>query len=168
MRTDDAVSVDDELGLELTRGLELESGIPIKGHLLLELRGPDGELKSVVEVDNLITTVGRNEIVDNLLASPAAGKPTHQAVGTGATAAAVGDTALGAESARVALTSKTRAGNVLTLVGDFAAGVATAALTEAGVFVGTGAVSMWSRAVYSVQNKGANDTLKLTWTYTIG
>ena len=90
------------------------------------------------------------------------------AVGTGTVAPAVGDTALGAESARVALTSKTRSTNVLTMVGDYAAGVATAALTEAGAFNAATTGDMYSRATFAVINKGANDTLKITWTYTIG
>ncbi len=90
------------------------------------------------------------------------------AVGTGATAAAAGDTTLQTELVRVALTSKTRSTNVLTLVGDYAAGVGTGALTEAGVLNAASVGDLFSRSVFAVINKAALDTLKITWTWTIG
>jgi hypothetical protein len=144
---------------------------PLVGHMHLELRGPDGELKAVRDVDNLIVTVGRDGIMDQLLASPTIIKPTHMAVGTGAVAPAAGDTGLGAEIDRNALTSKTRSTNVLTMVGDWAAGDATnTAITEAGVFSqasGTDATHpMYSRATFTAIDKQAADTLQITWTYT--
>lgn len=148
--------------------MEAVETITVKGELLVEVFDAAGNLKDERYVPNLITTVGKNLITDNLVASPTLGKPTHMAVGTGAVAAVVGDTALGAESARVALTSKTRSANVLTLVGDYAAGVATAALTEAGLFDAASVGNMPSRATFAAINKGAADTLKVTWTYTIG
>jgi hypothetical protein len=138
----------------------------LKGSVRLELFDPSGELKAERFVDNLIVTVGRNGVMDQLLASPTIGKPTHMAVGTGAVAPALGDTALGTESARVALTSKTRSANVLTLVGDYAAGTATATLTEAGVFDAATTGNMYSRATFTGIAKGSADTLKCTWTWT--
>jgi hypothetical protein len=148
--------------------MDAAESLAMRGHLLVELFDAEGKLKDTREVDNLIVTVGKNLITDNLLASPTLGKPTHMAVGTGATAPAAGDTTLGTESARVALTSKTRSTNVLTLVGDYAAGTATATLTEAGVFDASSAGNMSSRATFTGIAKGASDTLKVTWTYTIG
>lgn len=161
-----------KLGDELDAGLDRASGaddlITLRGRVELELTRADGTVEREL-VDNLITTVGRNIITDQLLAAPAAGgKPTHMAVGTGTVAPAVGDTALGVESARVALTSKTRSGNVLTMVGDYAAGTATATLTEAGTFDAATAGQMSARATFGGIAKGANDTLKITWTWTIG
>lgn len=141
------------------------------GKLRIELFAEDGHLKEIRETDNIITTVGRNAITDQLLATPAIAKSTHMALGTGTTAAAVGDTALVTEIAasRVALTSKTRSTNVLTQVGDWAAGTATnAAITEAGAFNASTGGDMYSRAVFAAINKASGDTLKITWTYTIG
>ena len=87
------------------------------------------------------------------------------AVGTGSPAA----TLLGAEVARVAFDSKTRSGAVITVVATFAAGTATGALTEAGTFdvVTANTVNMWMSSSYSVINKGASDSLVITWTLTI-
>lgn len=146
-----------------------EDLITVKGHALVELRNADGELVEVREVDNIITTIGRAMIVDQLLASTAGGgtKPTHMGVGTGSGVEAVGNTSLTGES-RVALTTKSRAANVLTMVGDWAAGVATGTLQEAGTWDAAAAGNLLSRVVFTAIPKGANDTLKITWTWTIG
>ena len=140
----------------------------IRGRMRLELRDKDGRLKAERDLRNLIVTVGKNSITDQLLAAPAVAKPTHMAIGTGATAAAAGDTTLQTELDRNALTTKTRATNVLTMVGDWAAGDGTGAITEAGVLNAATTGDLYSRAVFAVVNKLALDTLKITWTYTVG
>lgn len=144
----------------------IEDRIGIKGVARAVLRGPDGEIKQVEEVENLITTVGRNAIIERLDSSPATGQPSHMAIGTGTNAAAVGDTTLQTELDRNALTSNTSSANVLTMVGDWAAGDGTGAITEAGVLNAASNGTLYSRAVFSVINKAAGDTLQITWTYT--
>jgi hypothetical protein len=86
------------------------------------------------------------------------------AIGTGVPA----PTLLGAEIDRNALTSKTRLGSVVTMVGDWAAGDGTGAITEAGVFdiVTANTVNMWMSASFAVVNKLIGDTLQITWTLT--
>lgn len=150
---------------ETSPGIKEE--LPIKENVHIELRGPDGELKEVRDIQNLITTVGRNAILEQLDASPANAKPSHMAVGTGTNAAAAGDTALQTELDRNALTSKNVAANVATMVADWAAGDATGAITEAGILNAGSAGDLYSRAVFAVVNKGAADTLQITWTYTL-
>lgn len=148
--------------------------LSIKGHIKAEVFGPDGKLKHVAETDNLVVTVGKNAAADQILASPTLAKPSHMALGTGAAAPAAGDVALGAEIDRNALSSLTRSTNVVTAIGNWAAGDATnAAITEAGLFTqasGTDATHpMWARGVFgSAVPKGANDTLQVTWTITVG
>lgn len=132
-------------------------------HLVLTLTGPDGRVKQRRRLFNTVTTAGKNGIADQVLASPTLGKPTHMAVGTGTPSG----TALGTETDRNAFTSKTRSNAVVTMVGDWAAGDATAALTEAGTFDASSSGNMWMSATYSVINKGANDTLNVSWTLTI-
>ena len=129
----------------------------------LVLRGPDGKVKET-RVANTVTTAGKNGSADQLLASPTIAKPGWMAVGTGTP----GATLLGVEIDRNALTSKTRSGAVVTFVGDWAAGDATGALTEAGVFnvVTANTIDMYVSASFSVVNKGASDTLQITWTLT--
>ena len=92
---------------------------------------------------------------------------SHMAVGTSSTAAGAGDTALLAESARVALTSTTVTTNQVAYVATFGAGVGTAALTEAGILNNSTGGTLLCRTVFSVVNKGANDSLTITWTVTV-
>jgi hypothetical protein len=132
------------------------------------VRGPDGEIKDELTAHNLITTLGAEAIADRLLAAPAKEVPTHMAVGTGTEEAKVGDTKLKTESDRNALTSKTRSGKVVTLKCKWEAGDATGALTEAGIFNASSEGTLFSRVVFSVVNKGAEDTLEIVWTYTVG
>lgn len=131
------------------------------------LRGPDGEIKQEETVHNLITTVGRNAIVERLDSSPTTSQPTHMAIGTGGTGPAAGDTALTTELDRNALTSNTSSANVLTMVGDWAAGDGTGAITEAGIFNASSGPSLYARAVFATINKAAGDTLSIQWTFTL-
>lgn len=135
--------------------------LSLKANMVLVLRGPDGAVKEQ-RVANTVTTAGKNGAADQILASPSLGKPTHMAIGTGTPSG----TALGSEIDRNALTSKTRSGAVVTMVGDWAAGDGTGALTEAGVFDAASAGNMWLSASFSVVNKAAGDTLQITWTLT--
>jgi hypothetical protein len=138
-----------------------------KDNVRIILRGPDGQVKHDETLHNLITTAGRNAIVSRLASSPGSAVPTHMAIGTGATAAAAGDTTLQTEIDRNALTSNTASTNVLTMVGDWAAGDGTGAITEAGVLSASSNGTLFARAVFSVINKAAGDTLQITWTFTL-
>jgi hypothetical protein len=160
------VGVEDTLGWGLSRALP-DDTIRLVGHVKAEVFGPDGALIASEETDNLILTVGRNMIADRLLASPTLAVPTHMGVGTSGTAAAVGDTTITGET-RVALTSKTRSTNIVTFVGDWAAGSATGTLQESGLWDAASGGNLVGRATFTSIAKGASDTLKVTWTWTIG
>ena len=60
----------------------------------------------VQEVNNLVVTTGKNFVASRIKDATASAM-SHMAIGTGSTSPAAGDTALGNESARVALTSTT-------------------------------------------------------------
>jgi hypothetical protein len=143
--------------------------IEMKGHVRLQLLRPDGS-EHVVEIDNLVVTVGKNTIADRMKAAPTMGPMTDMAVGTGATPAAAGDTQLGAEVAggRVALTSTGVVGAVITYIATFGPGAGTGALVEAGLFSAAAAGNMLARVTYAVINKAAADILNVTWTVTVG
>lgn len=141
--------------------MEKAGTMKLVANMVAVLRGPDGKVKET-RVANTVTTAGRNGAADQLLASPTLGKPTHMAIGTGSP----GASALGTELDRNALTSKTRSNAVVTMVGDWAAGDGTGAITEAGVFDAASLGNMWLSASFSVINKGASDTLQITWTLT--
>jgi hypothetical protein len=141
--------------------------LKVIGNWKFELFDEAGELKDVREKRNLITTVGFQLISDALFAQssrPAVG--SYLAVGTGATAAAIGDTVLQAESVRQLVTYN-YAAKVATLATTFAPGVATAALTEAGVLNASSAGILLNHVIYAVINKGALDTLAASFTFTL-
>jgi hypothetical protein len=139
----------------------------LKGHCLIELRDADGNLKETREVDNLIVTTGRDAIIERLDSTPTTAQPSHMGLGTSGTAPAAGNTTLTGEPTRVALSSNTSSGGVLTMVGNWGAGAATGSWQEAGAFNAITTGTMYSRAVFTTINKGASDTLQITWTYTL-
>jgi hypothetical protein len=119
----------------------------------------------VQETENLVVTAGKNWVADRM--NNANTVMTHMAVGTGTTAAAAGNTALVTETDRNALTSTTVTNNAVAYVATWAAGDATAALTEAGIFDAASSGDMLARTVFSVVNKGAADSMTITWTITV-
>lgn len=146
----------------MKQSLDLKPRVNVKAELFDRF----GKLKEVQEKHNLVVTTGLAHIADQLSSSPGQGAMSHMAVGTGGGAAAAGDTALTTENDRNALTSRTDSGAVVTYVGTWSAGDATAALTEAGIFNAASNGTMLARVLFSVINKGAADTLVITWTLT--
>jgi len=121
--------------------------------------------KIVQETENLVVTAGKNWVADRM--NNANTVMTHMAVGTGTTAAAAGQTALVTENDRNALTSTTVTDNAIAYVATWAAGDATAALTEAGIFDAATSGDMLARTVFAEVNKGAADSMTITWTVTV-
>ena len=119
----------------------------------------------VQETENLVVTAGKNWVADRM--NNANTVMTHMAVGTGTNAAAAGDTTLQTENDRNALTSTTVTNNAVAYVATWAAGDATAALTEAGIFDAVSGGDLLARTVFSVVNKGAADSMTITWTITV-
>jgi hypothetical protein len=142
--------------------------IKMTGNLKLVLTDENGNIKQEEEVKNLVVTVGKNYIASRMKDATATAM-THMEVGTSSTAAAVGDTALVAAvaSSRVTLTSTTVTTNSVAYVASFPAGTGTGALTEAGIFNASSSGTLLCRTVFSVINKGAADTLGITWTVTV-
>lgn len=140
-----------------------EKGLALKYNVHIVLRDKDGNVKDERNIHNTVTTAGKQGIADQVLASPSLGKPTHMAIGTGTG----GTTSLNTEIDRNANDSKTRSGAVVTIVASWAAGDGTGAITEAGTFDASSSGNMWMYQSFSVVNKGASDTLSITWTLTI-
>lgn len=139
--------------------------IKVTGELKLTLTKPDGNTHETV-VPNIVVTDGKEYIASRMKDATATAM-SHMAIGTGSTAAAAGDAALGSEAGRVALTSTTVTSNAVAYVATFAAGTGTGAITEAGIFNASSSGTLLCRTVFSVINKGAADTLGITWTVTV-
>jgi len=154
----------------------IASRFGLKGKVEIKLWSQDGELKDhrVIKehrvFPNTVTTFG-DKLVANRLSGASLGAPSHMAVGTG-TGATSAYNSLVTENDRNALTSTTQGtganDNDVIYVGDWAAGDATAALTEAGIFNAASGPGMMVVASFSAINKGASDTLQITWTVTFG
>lgn len=151
-------------------GAAMAAGMKISGEVTIILRGPDGRVKEREKTTNLVVTAGRNHIADQMAEQDQAAM-SHMAIGTGTTAVDATDTALETELDRNALTSTTQGSGAdahkVTYVGDWAAGDGTGAITEAGIFNSASAGTMLCRSVFAVKNKGAGDTLTLSWVLTI-
>ena len=143
-----------------------ESTLSAKGDVQLDLFDADGNLKETQEIKNVVVTVGLGYIASRMKDASATAM-SHMAIGSNNTAAAAGNTALGTELGRVALTSTTVSTNTVQYIGDFPAGTGTGAVVEAGVLNASSSGTMLCRTVFSVVNKGASDTLKVTWTITV-
>lgn len=148
---------------------QINENITAIGQLDVVLTGSDGAVKENIHIPNLVVTVGKEWIAARMADTGIPGEMSHMAVGSGTTAAANGDTALGTELGRVALDTSggSVAANVVTYNATFGAGTGTGAVTEAGLFNASSAGTMLCRTVFAVVNKGADDTLSITWTVTI-
>lgn len=145
----------------------IQENMSVQGRLSVVLRDASGAVKQSYEVPNLVVNSGLAFIASRMKDTTDAAM-SHMAVGSGDTAAAGGDTALESQiGSRVALTSTTVTANEIEYVASFGAGVGTGAITEAGIFNASTAGTMLCRTVFSVVNKGADDTLQITWTITL-
>lgn len=141
--------------------------IQMRGNVVIETFNPaTGEIKDRREIKNLVVSVGKSFIASRMVGASAA-VMSHMAIGSSGTAPAAGDTTLGAELGRVALSSLGAAGAVVTHAATFPAGTGTGAVVEAGVFNAGAAGTMQCRTVFPVVNKGADDAMQITWTVTV-
>jgi len=136
------------------------SALTLTGRLSVSLNG-----KVVRDIDNLVVTTGKGYVASRMKDATATAM-SHMAVGSGSTAAAVADTALGTELARIALTSTTVSANQVSYVATFAAGTGTGALTEAAILNASSGGTMLCRTVYAQVNKSSSDVMTITWQIT--
>ena len=125
----------------------INDNLKLKGHLNIALNG-----ETVKEVDNIVVTAGKGYVASRMKDATATAM-SHMAIGTSSTAAAAGNTTLN--------------NNEVVYVATFGAGTGTAAITEAGILNASSAGTMLCRTVFSVVNKGASDSMTITWTVTV-
>lgn len=131
------------------------------GHLSIALNN-----EIVQDIPNLVVTDGK-EYVASRMKDTTMGAMSHMAIGTGSVAAAAGNAALGSEAARNALTSTAVSGTTVTYIATFGAGSGTGAITEAGLLNASSSGVLLCRTVFAVVNKGASDSMTITWTVTV-
>lgn len=138
------------------------------GSLTAELHKADGSYE-VVHKHNAILDVGFDFIADaigNASARPAV--MSYIAVGTNTTAVSVDQTALQTQlMAKAATYAHTAGTKTFTFETTFNKDEATGALTEASVQNAETGGILIDRVVFPVINKGDDDTLKMTFTFTM-
>lgn len=146
----------------------------LKGKIKIELLDEERNLKDFRLFKNTFMNAGDAHVADQLDVSPDESAMGWMAIGTSSTTKTVGDTVLNSELDRNALAAnypEQIAGaddNDVVYKATWAAGDGTGAITEAAIFNSSGAGSMLAGATFSVINKGAADTLTITWTVTCG
>lgn len=145
----------------------MNENLTVTGDLDIELIGPDGQVKQAIHIKNLVVTAGRNFVASRMI-NTAATAMSHMAIGSGNTAAALGDTALGTELARVALSGASNSANQNTYSASFGPGVGTGTVREAGIFNANSGGTMLNRALVTPEVvKNAPDTLNVNWTVSV-
>lgn len=148
--------------------MENQNEIKALGKLDIVVKDEHGSVKQELTVDNLVVDVGLAYIASRMKDATATAM-THMELGTGSTAAAAGNTTLETiiSGSRTALTSTTVTSNAVAYVASFAAGTGTGAVTEAGILNAASGGTLLCRTVFSTVNKGASDSMTITWTVTI-
>ncbi len=144
----------------------LQDSLKLSGRVGIVLRDKDGNVIDEQTTENLVVNDGLNYICSRMEGT-GQNVMSHMAVGTDNTAVAAGDTTLGTELARVALTSTTVSTNTIEYVASYSAGTGTGALVEAGIFNAGSGGDMLCHVVFDVINKAAADSMTITWTITL-
>ena len=145
----------------------MKDKLQVKGKVKIVLRDKDGNVKDQRDINNLVVDAGKDYIASRIEGTSDS-VMSHMALGTGTTSAAADDTALETELDRNALDSTVVTDNEVAYTATYAAGDATGAITEAGIFNASSAGSMLCRTVFPVVNKGAGDSMAISWTVTVG
>ncbi len=129
------------------------------------------ELVQKVEGHNVVTTAGK-EFLASFLQSASVAAATfncrYVAIGTDATAEAIGNTTLGTEVARTTGTVSYVTGAIYQVTATFASGVGTGSIVEYGLLSANAGGTLLSRDTEAVITKAANDTLTTVVRITVG
>lgn len=125
----------------------------------------------VAEVPNTVVNDGKEYVASRMLGTTSA-VMAGMAIGTGTGGVNVADDdTLGTEANRQTLSSSaidSDDAKKVVYVATFPAGSGEGAITEAGIFNDdTSGGTMLCRTVFPVVNKGANDSMTITWTITV-
>ena len=151
----------------------MDHGIKIIGSFCLELRDKNGGLVESVEKKNLVTSAGKAAVAGLVGNTGSVGAFTYLAVGTGTTAAAVGDTALGAEittnglaraAATVSRVTTSVTNDTLQLTYTWTA-TGASAVTELGALNAASSGTLLGRQVFSAINTSNGFSLTLTYRF---
>lgn len=145
----------------------VKDSLKLRGDLKIVIKDKNGDVKVERNEKNLIVDTGLAFICSRMT-DAADNVMSHMAVGSDSTTPAANDTDLGTIlGSREALDSTAHNANTVTYVSSFEAGEGTGAVAEAGIFNAAASGTMLCRTTFPVVNKGADDTMVITWTITL-
>lgn len=145
----------------------LKDSLKLRGDLSIVVKDKNGNVKVERKEKNLIVNTGLAFICSRMT-DAADSVMSHMAVGSDNSTPTATDTDLGSIlGVREALDSTVHSDNTVTYVSSFESGEGTGAVTEAGIFNAISAGTMLCRTTFSVVNKGADDSMVITWTITL-
>lgn len=144
----------------------MNENLKVKGTVQFLLTNSEGKVLENRTVPNLVVLTGKDFITSRMSGTSSA-VMSHLAVGTDGTTPVAGNTALGGEVGRQALTSTSAFGPDIVYTAILGPGVGTGSLMEAGVFNAAAAGVMLCRTTFAVINKGPGDTLQIVWTISV-
>jgi len=145
--------------------------ISVQGIVRFDVYDIDGNHTRTIEKNNLVTSAGKNYFVKKIIDEPSVVESSiaEIAVGDGSTAPTVTDTDLESETGRVEIDSISASTNVGEFVSQLPIGVATGTIQEAALYTSDDPEILISRIVLSSPfNKGANETITISWRFKIG
>ena len=142
--------------------LLMDEPVKLKGLWMFETFDAKGELVESFTKENLITTVGKGLSLDRLFGLSSAIAIAGMAVGTSATAAAVGDTAITAAVYKAFDSTPTRSSLTVTGFTTFSTSEANINIQEAGLLTASGGVLFNRLAPVGPFNKTSAVSLKIT------
>lgn len=153
--------------------MKKEELVKLKGHFKFTIRdAKTKKIKRIYEYDNVICTVAKTMIANNLTATSPTNAPriNYVALGTGTTTPAASDTILETEVYRNAVASQTNSNNIAYITGFFTATEDSGTYRECGLFSDGSASAdsgiLVSHVAINV-TKSLTETLTIDWTLTI-
>lgn len=153
----------------------LQSNLVIVPNVVIVVRrGDDDRIIRTIRAHNLIVDTGLNKLRDlvsypDSAFDPAGKTPAFFAVGTGTTAAAASDTALGTEVFRSSIAQRYPQTKGIEFYLDLRTTDANdSELTEVGLFSEPEDGNLWSRCVHAPITKNNTVTVQYHWTWTLG
>lgn len=153
--------------------MQKKENVCMRGEYLFTIRdAKTGRIKRMKRYQNIVPTVGRAMIANNLTTNSPTNDPfiNYVALGSSGTTPANSDTTLGTEVYRNQTASGTNSNNIGYITGFFTAAETSGTYAEAGIFAdGTGSADsgvLVSHVLISV-TKSITETLTIDWTLTI-
>ena len=151
--------------------MEQKENCGLKGWWRIEVVSPEGVVKDVREVENVIAATGMREVAGLILTDIGGTGFDYLALGTASTAPSTANTTLGAEFYRTAGTgtrvTTTHADDTAQLSGSFTM-TTTATLNECGIFNSSSVGVLLARTTYSAISTENNDTVNAVYKVQVG